>query len=289
MAKLIISPCLYIKDNKISNLAELYELLDFVDKYLDIGLDSIKQSILCEDNWFKIPPYDITMYNFFIIKIIPLLRRLWDKGGVPLDVNIIENCRIQEDYYVTDEYEFKLMLSYIFEQEASYLLGLGTLNNHIKNELICEQLNPVKTIKSVPVVSNVWLDETGNYDDYISKAIAQEDEVFVNKVICSKFKQYVNEKVQGLSSNEKPTIYKYYGKIIAKRNNFIQFNPSDSHKDTIYFRRYDGKYIISVDTMHGTFEVFNSSLKTSKHAEYDFNCKQITQKNKNKHKKQHKI
>jgi hypothetical protein len=81
-------------------------------------------------------------------------------------------------------------------------------------------------------------------------------------------------------SGSKGSLYKKYGEIIALRNGFSPYYPKNPfNKDTKYFIRKDEKYILSIDLLHGHFEVFEGNAEKLWIAEYNFSGQKLSSSN----------
>lgn len=77
MVTALLSPCLYIENNEIKNLTQLFEVLDFTNSFLDVKLGFSTSSILAIENWFSFPQYKQSIYNQFSTLIVPLLKKYY--------------------------------------------------------------------------------------------------------------------------------------------------------------------------------------------------------------------
>ena len=258
MVNIILSPCLFLKNNEIKNLGELISVLEFANDYLDINWDMIDSSILCEDNWYSFPKYKTTIYNQFTMFVVPALRKLNKNPNhiVVSDVNI-DSCHFNQ-YIVTDEDEFNAIVKYIFKIKKDFLFFLGETN---KTAPMILEIDINNDDLYLPTIKDVWTEESANFNKYIKVNKVKSSDIFVNSRLCHKIDEEMKleaAKINGL----KGSLYKKYGEIVALRNNFILYHPKNPYdKKTDYYIRKDGKYIISVDLLHGHFEVFQGTGK----------------------------
>lgn len=265
----ILSPCLYISNGEITNLGQLIEVLDFISSYLDIRLDSIDSSILSEENWYAFPKYKPTIYNQFTILVVPLLKKLVNRSNkIHLDKSNIEYNIFNNEFVITDYDEFNIIAQYISITKEEMLLFVGHKNENIE-KLLEISIND-KSYK-IPIIKNVWYDDTGNYNNHIKKDVKNYNSVFPCQILCSKIGKEILE-----TGNK--SLYKKYAKIIAERNCYIKLQyDSRQYKNVPYYIRNDKEYILCVDTLHGTFEVFKKTGSTydDYRGEYDFSCNKI--------------
>ncbi len=265
MVKILLSPCLFIKNNEITNLGELINVLNFANEYLDVSWDMCDSSLLSENKWFSFPKYKTTIYNQFTSIVIPLLRKL-NKNNVPVKASITNksyniNCN---SYIITDLEEFNSIINYVSLARDTLLMFVGMINNECDNDFnIIIDNNP----HLIPIVKNPWIDESGNFNFFISEKIKNYDDPFPCKDVC---KEIGSIKI----SKGNRALYEKYGDIIAKRNGYSKLSYSaNQYKDAPYYKRNDNKYIICLDMLHGTFEVFKKqqgSRYENYQGEYDF-------------------
>lgn len=267
MAKIIISPCLFLKDGDLKNLGDLENTLDFINKYLNIEWDMINLSALDEDNWANLPTNKPQLYNYFFKSITTLLRNVNKrkiKYCVPNDnVNFV----IDESFYISDNNELLHIVKYIRDTNDKIIVFVGHDNYNIPDILNIE-INNVPY--NLPVVKDPWLDKSGNFDKYI---IPQHyDRYFTNGILCTQLDKEMQS--QADKSSENQTLYKDYGKIIAYRNGFIDYDVKDPYdEDTDYYK--NKKCSISVDILHGHFEVFQNGGKELWIHQYNFSGDEI--------------
>ncbi len=272
MVNSILSPCLYLKDNELKNLGELIEVLDFIANFLDIDFSLSDSSILYEDNWYSFPKYKPTVYNQFTTFVVPLLKKLDKKVNMihVTDKNV--NYFISDkQYLITDCEEFNCVLNCICQTTINHLLFVGSINKNI-NDILDITVNGITF--NIPVVKNVWFDESGHFDNLIKEEVKNYNNVFPCKEVCYKIGNTILE-----VGNK--SLFKKYAKIIAERNGYHKLPYSSrQYKNVPYYIRNDEEYIICVDTLHGFFEVFKKSGTTYEDykGEYDFSCNKVSGK-----------
>lgn len=272
MVDSILSPCLYLKDNELKNLGELIETLEFIDNYLEINFGITNLSILHENNWYSLPKYKSTVYNQFTTLVVPLLKKLSKKVNIiqVTDPNINYSIS-QKTYLITDCEEFNYLLNFIKHSPNNCILFVGSANKNVDDTL--DIVVNSKTF-NIPVVKNVWFDESGHFDSLILESVKNYNNVFPCKELCCKIGNTILE-----IGNK--SLFKKYAKIIAKRNGYYKLPYSSrQYKNVPYYMRNDKEYIICVDTLHGLFEVFQKTGSTYENykGEYDFSCNEVSGK-----------
>ena len=51
--KIMFSPCMVCENEEIYDWVFFNDILDFINEYLDCGLDSIEESIFNEQSWYN--------------------------------------------------------------------------------------------------------------------------------------------------------------------------------------------------------------------------------------------
>lgn len=275
MVTILLSPCLYIKNNEIQNLVQLFDVLNFSNDFLDAKLGLSDECVLAEKNWYCFPQYKPSIYNYFSALIVPLLQNMLcnyisneqSDNSVPYEI-------VDKQYTVTDLTEFTNLAQYIayIKKSENYIFFVGDANRNINDsfKIIIGDLEV-----TVPVIKELLYDETGNYNQYIKEDIKNYDEPFPCKKLCPDIKKMILE-----TGNK--SLFKKYGKIIAERNGFskLPYSPRQ-YKNVPYYIRNDKEYVVCIDTLHGTFEVFKST-SDNKYGnyigEFDFSCNKIEEK-----------
>lgn len=269
MVSAILSPCLYLKDNELKNLGELIEVLEFINEFLNIDFNLPNTSILHENNWYSLPKYKPIIYNQFTTIIVPLLKKLCKNfTSIYIMDNDIKYSIPDKEYLITDEEEFNAIVNYIYQYQKEYLLFVGNANKDIDEKL---NITVKEAVFSIPVIKNVWLDESGYFDNFIKEDIKDYDDIFPCKKLCSKIGNEILE-----IGNK--ALFKKYGKIVAKRNGFHKLPyTSRQYKNVPYYMRNDQEYIVCIDTLHGFYEVFHKSGSKYEDykGEYDFSCNKV--------------
>lgn len=275
MVTILLSPCLYIKNNEIQNLVQLFDVLNFSNDFLDAKLGLSDECVLAEKNWYCFPQYKPSIYNYFSALIVPLLQNMLcnyisneqSDNSVPYEI-------VDKQYTVTDLTEFTNLTQYIayIKKSENYIFFVGDANRNINDsfKIIIGDLEV-----TVPVIKELLYDETGNYNQYIKEDIKNYDEPFPCKKLCPDIKKMILE-----TGNK--SLFKKYGKIIAERNGFLKLSYSPrQYKNVPYYIRNDKEYVVCIDTLHGTFEVFKST-SDNKYGnyigEFDFSCNKIEEK-----------
>lgn len=271
MVNSLLSPCLYLENNELKNLGELIEVLDFISRFLDVNIDLSNLSILCEGNWYSFPKYKPTIYNQFATCVVPLFKKLKNRVIINQDINKnIKYHDLDRHYTITDLDEFNCVVSCI-QSTKNYLLFVGNINKDI-GDTFTISINSVSL--DIPTVKDVWLDESGNFDNLIRKSAKNYNDIFPCRELCSK----IGHTVQEIGNK---SLFKKYAKIIAERNGYHRLPYSSrQYKNVPYYIRNDDEYIICLDTLHGLFEVFKRSGNTYENykGEYDFSCSKVSGK-----------
>lgn len=276
MQKIMLSPCLICENENIYDWVSLKDILLFIRDFLDCGLDSIEGSIYHMDSWYAPPAFEINIFNYFTTYIFPILSDLLRKGDdYHLEGSVKSTCSdIQNsDYVITNSNEVKLLVYYTQHINSDYVLFVGKPNYQLKGKNI--EISSEKQVLLVPVVKNPYLEENDSFNSFIKKDLTESTQIFMNKELCVKLDEKMKAEAKGLYGL-KGSHYKKYGEIIALRNNYVEYNPKNPYnKDTKYFIRNDGKYIISIDLLHGHFEVFHGGGEQLWFAAYNFSGEEI--------------
>ena len=273
--KIMLSPCMICDNNKMYNWMYLSNILDFICQYLDCGLDTIAGSFYHEDSWYTPPVCDVNMHALFTTDIIPKLLKLLKKGtAYTLDdiENICDYQILNSDFIVTDEKQMDLVLKYTLHVNKDYILFVGKDNYGMNSDNLEISINGNNFI--IPVVKDPYTEKSGHFDTFIKDN--QNKDVFCNSDLCVQLDREMKDLVKR-SNGVNSSLYKKYGEIIAKRNGYKKYTPQNPfYEDTKYFIRHDGKYIISIDLLHGHFEVFEGNSKQQWIGEYNFSGKKIS-------------
>lgn len=282
--KLILSPCIICASNGIYSLSNLFDVLTFITNYLNVEFDTYNGSYYNENSWYSPPAYMQTTYLYFTTQILPLLQSLLITGEtIALNEENIEYESIDSEFKITDEEQFHLLIKYVSTLNANepIVMFVGEDNYEYNVNYVQFRLKQHDALLNIPIVKDPYIDESGNFNQSIRENIST-NKIFMNDVLCKKFPEIVKKVTLGMGSGDKPNIYKKYGEIVAKRNNFIDFKVKNPYKNTNYYIRKDNKYIISVDLTHGTFEVFiNGKKKPDFINEYDLSGTPLKTKNSN--------
>lgn len=275
----MFSPCTICDNDGTYNWELFCDTLDFINEYLDCEMDTIEGSAFHEDLWYIPPTCTIAFFDLFSSAIAGNLQKLISRGNsysCSSDGFCNEYNIQNKDYFISNKQELDFLMYYTANINSDYLLFLGNSNHDINSDYL-DVLFQYKNIH-IPVIKDPWLDETGHFDDCI---IPQEpNEIFVNRKLCEKLDEKMHSEENSING-PRGSFYKKYGKIVAHRNNFIPYKPKNPYdQSTDYYIRRDGKNIISVDMLHGHFEVFNPNGKRLWRWQYNFSGEQIELKGK---------
>lgn len=267
MAKIIISPCLFLKDRQLKNLGDLENTLNFINRFLDVEWDMISLSLLDEDNWINLPTNKPQLYNYFFDSITNLLKDINKKKIKYLVPDNNVSLTIDESYQILDNDELLYIAKYVRDTNEKIIMFVG-LDNYTVPDIL--NINIDNVMYNLPIVKNPWLDKSGNFDKYI---IPQHcDRYFTNGILCTQLDEEMKNKANKSSENQ--TLYKDYGRIIAYRNGFIDYDVKDPYdENTDYYK--NKKCSISVDILHGHFEVFQRGGKELWIHQYNFSGQEI--------------
>lgn len=270
MQKIILSPCLVCENENIYDWTLLEDTLFFINNFLDCGIDSIEGSIFHPNSWYTPPSFCLNMFNYFTSTIFPILNELLRKGdefiigkGVGTEYEILN-----KEFTVTNNNEMDLIAYYLKHINKNPLMFIGKINYGLKDALL--KMSFDKEILEIALIKNPWLEETESFNKFIKNSLNENSCIFPNKNLCTQLNELMKTEAKLISGVLKGSHYKKYGKIIAYRNNFVDYPVCDPFEpETDYYIRNDGKYILSVDLIHGTFEVFYGSNELW-FAEYNF-------------------
>lgn len=276
--KIMLSPCMVCENEEIYDWMLLNDTLDFINKYLDCGLDSIESSIFHEYSWYMPPAFTLNMYSFFTTNIFPKLLDLLRKG----DAYSLSDLKKSGTYYiknsdfrVTNQKEMELLIRYTANINKDYVLFVGKSNYGLRSDTLDLSVDGNDLL--IPVVKEPYTEKSNCFNSFIKENGSEE--IFVNSDLCVKLDQEMKEQAITISG-PKGSLYKKYGEIIALRNGFSEYHPKNPYnKDTKYFIRKDGKYILSIDLLHGHFEVYEGNAGKLWIAEYNFSGKRLSSSN----------
>lgn len=280
--KIMFSPCMVCENEEIYDWVFFNDILDFINEYLDCGLDSIEESIFNEQSWYTPPTVKVNMYSFFTSNIVPKLSELLRRGEVysTEDLETDSICDIKNaDFNITNEKEIKLLMNYTANINRDYILFVGRANFNLSGDFVKFHVDDNEFL--IPVVREPYIEKSGCFNDCIKDNGSKE--IFVNAQLCNKLDQEMKKKAMAISGS-KGSLYKKYGKIIALRNWFTEYHPKNPYNaDTKYFISKDKKYILSIDLLHGHFEVYEgNNSKKQWIAEYNFSGVRLSPENMSK-------
>lgn len=273
--KIMLSPCMVCENEEIYDWMLLNDTLDFINNYLECGLDSIEGSIFHQDSWYTPPAFKLNMYSLFTTSIFPKLVGLLQKGDMyslsdlkKIDKYFIKNS----DFRITNLKEMELLVRYTTTINKDYILFVGKPNYGLDNEILEMSVDGKDIL--IPIVKDPYTQKSNCFDSFIKEN--GNNEIFANADLCFKLDQEMKEKAKKISGS-KGSLYKKYGEIIALRNGFLEYFPKNPYnRDTKYFIRKDKKYILSIDLLHGHYEVFEGNFRKIWIAEYNFSGQRLT-------------
>lgn len=289
MKKIALSPCLICENETLYNWTKLYDVLNFISSYLDCSLDTYEGSFYHENSWLQPPACEMQILSYVASNILPLLIELSQKGkSYKIDEELLaDNVTIPTNFIVTNHSEFSLLQSYLLNINSDCTLFLGEPNSDFDEDYLTIKSDEKDDV-TIPVVKETYTDKTGHFDNCLLEQ--NSNEIFTNAIICKDLDKEMKIKAKNAANS---TLFKKYGKCIALRNKFTPYVFSDPYMDTDYYIRDDKKYIISVDLLHGTFEVFHGSGEQLWFAEYSFSGEELdapkTNKELNKMRQTHKV
>ena len=278
--KIVFSPCLYCQGNKLYNLFLLEDCLSFICNYLNGHLDIYEEAFYSED---KISSPPIINYNEYYqyTHIVKMLNDLQIDGDfVSIYSKNIKYSIIDNKYKSIDEQEFQIICDYLNQLVADnnidkVLMFIGDRNYENLEQFININFNNSLTPTQIPIVKNPWIEKSNIFNSIIKNNIEEDDQIFPNRKICVQLDELMKKEAKSIPGTSKGTHYKKYGKIIAYRNNFEDYSINDAFEvNTNYYIRKDGKYIISIDLIHGHFEVFYGDNELW-FAEYSFSGEKL--------------
>ncbi len=282
MSFCVLSPCLL--KNEDGDFCESEELLNsfsitinFILNNLNIKLLVHEQSVLFRLYPF-IPPFnDVSLATYFAANIANNLKILLADGFIVYDSDVKRRIgsidwEIDDSYVSVDEHECELLCQCVAFVDSNIIEFVGKTNYRCSDKI---SITINQNIHTVDIVKDIYTDLTGHFDKYIEINNANAlKEVFPNKHICKKL-------VRQIPDERDSSVYHKYADVIAKRNGYTRM-PHDSrwHKDNApHYCRMDKEYIIVLDDVHGTFEVFNNTTKDPTYInEYGFNGELVSTK-----------
>lgn len=283
MSFCVISPCLL--KNKDDNFFESQELLNsfsttinFILNNLKINLLVHKQSILFNLYPFMPPLKQVNLATFFCANIANNLNKLLAEGSIISDSDIKQKIgdvvwEIGDSYVPVDERECELLCQCIAYTNSNVIMFVGTTNYECLDKV---SITTNQNAYIADIVKDVYTDLTGHFDGYI-KTNNTNKEVFPNKHLCEKL-------VEQISDKRDASIYHKYADVIAKRNRYkkMSHNPRWYKDNAPHYCREDNKYIIVLDDVHGTFEVYDNTTNPPTYKkEYNFYGEPVSGKTSN--------
>lgn len=279
--KIMLSPCMVYKNEEICDWMLLNDTLDFINNYLDCGLDSVESSIFHEHSWYTPPAFTVNIYSFFTTNIFPKLLELLRKGDAYSLADLKNSVTYSiknSDFKVTNQKEMELLMRYTANINKDYVLFVGKSNYDLSSDMLDLSVDGNDVL--IPIVKDPYTEKSNCFNSFIKESSSEE--IFVNLNLCVKFEQEMEQQAK-IISGQKGSLYKKYGEVIALRNGFSEYHPKNPYnKDTKYFIRKDGKYILSIDLLHGHFEVYEGNAGKLWIAEYNFSGKRISSSNMSK-------
>ena len=166
----------------------------------------------------------------------------------------------------------KVLRFYRLPINKDYILFVGRTNYGLDSEKLEISVDGNDVL--IPIVKDPYTEKSNCFNSFIKKNDSKE--LLVNADLCIKLDNEMKEKAKGISGS-KGALYKKYGEIIALRNDFVEYFPKNPYnKETKYFIRKDEKYILSIDLLHGHYEVFEGKTRKLWIAEYNFSGQRLT-------------
>ena len=274
MTHFTLSPCLIKTDEEKFNitmeaLKNYHSILEFSKKWLLLKLLIHQKSIYLNINAYE-PPLELqTLASFFQTNILSLWCDLLSDAYIVYDEEYY-NFEIPNDYNCVDKPEWNLLCNCLKTLADREILIFVCNSNNITESYIS-----VNEEYKLHTVSNPLVEETEIFNDYLNYPESTVETIFPCVDICRVF-------VDKAQEEKNASAYKKYGDIIAKRNGFIKL-PYDHRRykpNAPAYKSKNEEFFISLDEMHGTFEVFAAKNHSEPFiAEYGFDGKKLTQKN----------
>lgn len=276
MAYFLLSPCILKDSNgdfvkKIDYLYYYSEILGFALKWLDLRLLIHDKSFYKQLYAYCPPLSDQTLSNFFAANITSKFQALVADGTVIYE-DETKGVFNSEQYTCVDQHECDLIaccLENITDSEALMFVGLE--NSLISIPVIIKTNSKEITIK---LLHDPYKTELSIFDASLKMVDSSENCIFPCAEICQCF-------IDKAQKEKNKSAYQLYGDIIARRNGFSKM-PYDANRykqDTQCYISKNGKFYISLDDLHGTFEVFDATTKKASFiGEYGFDGRLIASK-----------
>ena len=137
--RIMLSPCMICENEDIYDWTLLDKTLDFINEYLECGLDSVEGSIFHEDSWYTPPACTLNMYSFFTTNIFPKLQNLLCKGSEYRlsDLEQIDTYSVKNpDFIITHFEEMELLARYTANIRQDYILFVGKPNYKLNSNIL---------------------------------------------------------------------------------------------------------------------------------------------------------
>lgn len=254
----------------------LQEKLRPILDYFNVSVIIPNNTLLNEESWFKVPPYSKNVFDYFVCHIIPLLRRCISQS---VDSNDIQYT-LSSNFTVVNDNDFNQIVKLITEKSGEcYLLVNENINRNGDNVLVTIS----DRIIEIPLLRDVFKDELVSLSTQTKIDFSNKDVPFPNKDLCLYF-------AEKSGKNSTVADFKYYSHFILLRNGYDKISyKSDNYKNTSSYKRRDGKFLVSLDCRHNTFEVFHCDKQKEFYGEYTTTGNPVESKtsdpNKHKYKK----
>ena len=276
MTYFLLSPCI-LKDSNgefvesMDNLQHYAKLLGFAIKWLDLKL-LIHEKSFYNHLWEYSPPLsDLTLSSYFAANITSKFQSLVADGQVIYDEEEASSFESKQ-YICVDQQECDLIaccLGKVPEGEA--LMFVGLKNSDVTNPTGIKFNSKEHTIN---LIYDPYKTESTILDSSLKIFASTKSCIFPYAEICDCF-------IQKAENEKSKSAYQLYGDIIAKRNGFSKM-PYDAKRykqDAPCYISRNGNFFISLDDLHGTFEVFDATTKKASFiGEYKFDGHLITSK-----------
>lgn len=276
MTYFLLSPCI-LKDSNgefvesMDNLQYYAKLLGFAIKWLDLKL-LIHEKSFYNQLWEYSPPLsDLTLSSYFATNITSKFQSLVADGQVIYDEE--ETCSFESKQYIcVDQHECDLIaccLGKVPEGEALMFVGLKNSDVTIPTEI---KFNSKE--HTINLIYDPYKTESTILDSSLKIFASSKSCIFPYAEICDFF-------IKKAETEKSKSAYQLYGDIIAKRNGYSKM-PYDAKRykqDAPCYISRNRNFFISLDDLHGTFEVFDATTKKASYiGEYSFDGLLITSK-----------